>query len=171
MVEPTFKVDPNLEFQKSIDKATKELSDLTIPLTLISQDFYKSEKAIFQLKSPGQYPDLTASTKRQKRKLGYQVYPILKRTGRLEQSLTQPDSNESINQIQQKKTLIIGTRVPYATYHQNGSGNLPERKVLFIGPEAPRFATSEMVGRPSRWINILENFVIQVSSEFAQESA
>jgi phage gpG-like protein len=140
------------------------VADLRVPLSLIANDFRRSEQAIFKLKGPGQYPDLKDSTKAEKTRLGYGVYPILKRTGRLGNSLTNKAHEDAIHEIVNKDTLIVGTKVPYANPHQDGAPkiNLPMRKVLFIGPEAPRFATSDQMGRLGRWNNILNKHVLKV---------
>jgi len=149
-------------FQSALDRARRASSDLTIPLTLISRDFYKSERAIFKLQSPGQYTDLSERYKKQKRKAVGFIYPILKRNGALEKSVTEPTAPDSINQIINKNTLIIGTSVPYAYKHQYGVG-VPMRPFLFIGPEST-YASSEQAGRLTRWNNILNEYVLQVTN-------
>ena len=75
-------------FQATLTKASKQVADLSFAMGEIARDFYKSEKAIFQLKSPGGFPDLAESTKKQKTRLGIPLYPILKRSGKLEASVT-----------------------------------------------------------------------------------
>lgn len=162
MISTSYVVKNDKVVAKAIRDAFKKVGDLTIPLTQISQDFYKSEQSIFKLKSPGQYPDLAAGTKRSKTMILGSPYPILRFTGRLEKSITSPKHPESINQIINKNTLIIGTRVPYGVFQQEGTKHLPERKFLFIGPEAPRFATSQQAGRVTRWLRIIQNYVDQV---------
>ena len=150
-------------FQAAIDRAKKASADLRIPLTLIAKDFYKSQKSIFQLKGPGQYEDLKPGYKKQKKKAVGFVYPILKRTGALEKSTTDPTDSNAINQILNKDTLIIGTTVEYAAKHQFGIG-VPIRPFLFIGPES-RYATNEQSGRLGRWNNILSAYILQVTAQ------
>jgi len=164
MAFTSYVIENDESFQRAIDRARRTTADLRIPLRLIAKDFYKSERAIFALKGKGQYPDITKGTKAEKRRLGYSVYPILKRTGRLADSLTKANDDEAINEITNKTVLTIGTKVPYAAKHQEGdlSINLPQRRILFIGPEAPRFATSEQMGRPQRWNSILNDYVLKV---------
>lgn len=166
-VATSYIVDNDRKFRNAINRARKVTDDLRIPLTLISKDFYKSEKAIFQLKGPGQYPDLADSTKRQKRKAGFSIYPILRRKGRLEKSITTPNHADSINRIINKTVLVIGTKTPYGIFHQSDAPRkkIPLRKFLFIGPEAPRFATSDQMGRTQRWLNILNEFVLQKTQQ------
>ncbi len=158
----SYKIGNDKAFKAAIERAKTVTSDLTIPLTLISKDFYRSERAIFMLKGPGQYEDLKERTKRDKQRLGFSVYPILKRTGKLEGSVTNPTDPNAVNQIVNKRTLIIGTTVDYAGYHQSDRPRkkIPLRKFLFIGPESS-FANSDQQGRVGRWMNIMNDFVIQ----------
>lgn len=158
----SYTIENDKAFQAAIARAKAVTDDLRIPLTLISKDFYKSEKAIFMLKGPGQYPDLKEKTKADKIKGGFSVYPILKRTGRLEGSVTNPTHADAVNQIINKRTLIIGTTVPYGVYHQSDRGRvkIPLRKFLFIGPEST-FANSDQQGRVGRWMNIMNEFVMK----------
>lgn len=157
-------------FIQTLRDAAEVVSDLRIPFGLISRDFYKSERAIFGLKGPGQYPPfkgekdkdgLTSYQKRKRKKFGFD-YPLLVATGALAASITQSNAKGSINLIT-PLSLTIGTSIPYGIYHQSDSprSKVPLRKFVFIGPEAPRFATSDQVGRLDRWTKIIEDFVIK----------
>lgn len=157
----SYEVDNDKKFQKALAEAGKRVANLTTPLNLIANDFYKSERAIFQLKSAGQYPDLADRTKQFKIGLLGTPYPILRLTGKLEASLTKRGDANAVNDILGKKTLVIGTLVDYGVYHQSDKPRsvIPLRKFLFIGPEAPKFATSEQMGRLERWMSILSDYV------------
>lgn len=181
MAFTSYDVDADKKFAAAIARARLVTDDLTIPLTQISKDFYKSEKAIFMLKSAGKYPDLSTKPFRafwknvhpyahlyeggykqyKQENFGFQ-YPILKRTGRLEASLTNPADADAVNQIINKRTLIIGTEVEYGIYHQSDAPRtkIPLRKFLFIGPEST-FATSDQQGRVGRWLNIMNSHVLK----------
>lgn len=159
----SYSVDNDRIFSRALARVRATTNDLTIPLTLISKDFYRSERAIFQLASEGKYPDLKQATKNYKQlNFGF-IYPILKRTGRLAKSLTDATAGEAINVISNKKSLVIGTRVPYGIYHQSDKPRLkiPLRKFLFIGPEAPSFANDDQMGRLERWANTMNDYVLQ----------
>jgi phage gpG-like protein len=166
----SYKVDNDKKFSKAIDKASKKVADLRLPLALISKDFYRSEKAIFQLGGPGQYEDLAQSTIDAKERDGQPIYPILmgigRGRGRLAESVTNPRSPDAINQIINKRTLLIGTEVEYGVYHQSDKprSKIPLRKFLFIGPES-RFANNDQKGRLSRWTNILSAYVVKKTGE------
>ena len=159
----SYSVDNDRRFRNALARAQVEVTDLTIPLTLISKDFFKSQKAIWALKGPGQYPDLAKSTKKKREREGRPYYPILKRSGLLEKSMTDPRDANAIAEIVNKQGLILGTRVSYGIFHQSDRGRkkIPLRKFLFIGPEAKKFATSDMMGRPERWLNIINSFILE----------
>ncbi len=186
----SYVLENDREFAATLKDAAEIVEDFRIPFGLISRDFYKSEKAIFGLKSPGQYPAFKGSggsvqasslgksrgdtryrrtvynvseggkspyQKRKLKKYGFD-YPLLVASGRLAASITQPNAPGSVNIIT-KLSLTIGTTVPYGIYHQSDEprSKMPLRKFVFIGPEAPRFATSDQMGRLQRWIGYVED--------------
>jgi hypothetical protein len=166
MAEPTFSysVDNDRRFREAVAKAAAQIGDLTIPLTLISQDFYKSERAIFSLQGPGQYPPISPKYAKAKlRRYGF-IYPLLKASGRLATSMLDPTDGDAINFIDRGGTrLTIGTTVPYGIYPQSDAPRQkqPLRKFLFIGPEAAQFATSEQMGRLQRWLGIVNDYTVK----------
>lgn len=162
MAFTSYEVDNDKSFQRAIDRASKTVDDLRVPFALILLDFHQSQKAIFKLRGPGQYPDLSPKYKIAKQKAVGFIYPILKRTGALEKSTTTPNSEGSIAQISKKK-LTIGTSLPYGVFHQSDAprDKIPLRKFLFIGPEAKRFAIKKTAGRTERWLNIMNSFVLK----------
>jgi phage gpG-like protein len=74
--------------------------------------------------------------------------------------VTGTPNKDSIVQIG-AKSLVVGTKVPYGAFHQSNRPRtrLPQRKFLFIGPEAGRSAPSEITGRLSRWMQIIDEGV------------
>lgn len=150
-------------FNRGLERAKRVTSDLRVPLTLIAIDFYRSQKSIFDStrKGPGQYADLSQAYKAAKMKEVGFVYPILKRTGLLEESVTNAASKNGGYVIINKDTLVFTTRVPYAEYLQNGTSKMPARPFFLLGPEAPRYATEDMMGRVGRWLRTLNNFVLE----------
>lgn len=155
----SYVVDNDKKFRNALERVSVDIKDLRIPFGLIAKDFYRSERAIWNLKSPGLYPDLAPSTKADRIRRGQPIYPILRRSGFLEASMTNPNDPDAICRIT-PDSLTIGTTVPWAIYHQSDKPRtrLPQRKFLFIGPEAPRFASSDQQGRLQRWLGILEGF-------------
>ena len=165
----SYSVDNDRSFRNALIEAGKKVTDFRIPFALISADFYKSQQAIFKLGSQGQYPDYknggpnSPYAKRKKKKVGF-IYPLLVSSGALAQSTLGPSNQGSIN-IRNSRELTIGSSISYGIYHQSDAARtkIPLRKFLFIGPEAPRFAKSEQVGRLQRWLAIIKDHVINTS--------
>lgn len=160
-IEVKFDIKDQQRFQDAINRAKAATEDLRVPLTLIAKRWFKGNQAIFQLGSPGKYVDLSANYKKTKmQKYGF-IYPILKATGALASSITEPTDPNAISEIVNKDTLLLGTRIEYGVYHQSDSGRsrLPRRPFLFAGDEA--FAPESMRDNPKIWLEILNNFVLQ----------
>jgi len=163
----SYSVDNDNSFKAALKRAAQVTQDLRIPFGLILADFYRSQQAIFKLQSPGLYPDFknggpnSKYALRKQRDVGFK-YPLLVRKGALAASLLGPKNPGSISNID-RLSMYFGTDIPYAIYHQSDKPRhkIPQRKVLFIGPEAPRFANSEQQGRLQRWNNILNDFVLK----------
>lgn len=124
------------EVNSLLKKMRKATTDLTPFLVSVAEELRQSRKAIFKLESRGAYPELNKRYKKRKQKEVGFAYPILKRTGRLEKSVTE-EGGENIAEIKNKRVLIFGTEVPYSSYHQKGKG-VPLRKFLFIGADETR---------------------------------
>jgi phage gpG-like protein len=161
-----FQVDPDKEFQKAIAKVVKEVDDLTIPFQEMTRSWFKSNRAIFALKSPGKYTDLTANYKKQKVKAVGFIYPILKRSGRLADSITKPDSSDAITEIINKKTLVLGSKVPYGSAHQFGTKVLPQRPWILLGAE--QTAPEEINRRRDAWVALLADYLAQKSAQLGK---
>jgi phage gpG-like protein len=153
-----YEVDPDQQFAKAVAKAIKEVDDLTIPFTLITKSWFQSNKAIFALKGPGKYTDLSEVYKDEKQNAVGFVYPILKRSGALARSITQP-GGDSIAKIINKTTLVLGSKDKKAAFHQKGMGNLPIRPVVMIGAE--QTAPPELNQRRALWIKTIVDYVAQ----------
>ena len=156
----SYSVDNDKRFQRAIDSAFRKSNDLRIPLGFVSRDWYKSEKAIFILTTRGQYPPISEPYGTQKEEaIGFK-YPLLVRTGRLSDSLLDPNAVEAIHNLG-KASLEIGTETPYAIFHQSDKARskIPLRKFLFIGPEAPRFANNDQIGRLERFVGYFQQYI------------
>lgn len=147
----TYKVNDK-EFKEALRNAEKKIGDLTLPLISISRDWFKENRALSSLKGPGQYKDLKPSTKKQKRRKWGNEYPILFASGKLLGSVTIQSSN-SVSEVINKNTLILGTSVPYAKYHQYGTKTLPVRPMVLIGAGGDKERTL------FRWTSIINNYV------------
>jgi phage gpG-like protein len=181
-----FRVDPKGSFKKALLRAGKRVDDLRIPFKLITDSFYKSNKFLFEpgkkrnvfedlsdrplyafwLKSnsravqkndgskffEGGYKDLKQKTH------GF-IYPILKASGALEESLTKPTDRNTIATVLNRKSLLLGTKLPYAPYLQFGTKKMPARPFLVVGTESGAWANStHMQRRKERWMELLEKY-------------
>lgn len=71
--------------------------------------------------------------------------PLLVRTGALFRSLTVPGAPGNVEEMDDR-SLLLGTRVPYAGHHQTGTQHLPARPMIVL--TGARFARwSEIVRR------------------------
>ena len=163
----SYSVDNDRKFRAALKKASEVSTDFRIPFGLILSDFYKSQQAIWKLKGPGKYPKFKGPINKETGKTAYQTakikavgfdYPLLVRSGSLAASLSGPNNPGSISK-NTKISLSIGTSIKYGIYHQSDESRskIPLRKFLFIGPEAPSFATSEQQGRAQRWQGYIED--------------
>lgn len=158
-----FALENEAEFKRQLERLSELTSDFRIPLNLIANDFYRSQKKIFTLQSAGKYPDLSEKYKERKfREVGF-LYPILFKTGRLAKSTL--DRNAAEAEFYLGKTeMIIGTSVPYAIYHQSDAprSRIPQRKVVFIDGGPLDEARDGKYGRRDRWGNILFSYIQQL---------
>jgi phage gpG-like protein len=139
-------------------RARDEAIDLRVPFGLITASWYKSNKAIFALKGPGKYADLKDSTKKQKKARFGHVYPILRASGVLEKSITQPGAQYGIAK-QGKQELTLGSSVPYGGYLQSGTKFMPSRPFVLLGAE--QVAPSGINNRDRVWVRMITDYVSQ----------
>lgn len=156
----SYVLENSKKFQAALKDAGEKIGNLRVPLNLIMNDFYRSEKAIFQLKGAGQYPEISKRYGLQKEGAVGFKYPLLVRTGRLAKSMLSKTAPGAVALISEQ-SLTIGTTVRYGIYHQSDEPRkkIPLRKFVFIGPEAPKFATSDQMGRTERWLGYINDYV------------
>jgi phage gpG-like protein len=92
----------------------------------IARDVAEAEVAWFATRGAGSWPPLSPDYARYKARR-WPGRPILVREGDLIQSLTMPTR---LLQERGPNTAVIGTRVPYAGYHQTGTIKMPRRAPL-----------------------------------------
>ncbi len=159
VMSSSYVVENDEKFKSAIEDAAAKVGNLSFAYKEIARDWFKSNKSIFSLKGDGLYPPLSETYKERKTKQ-YGDKPIMVRSGRLKNSLSGKPNKDSILHVG-KRTLVMGTKVPYLVYHESDDDRfvIPLRKVLFIGPEAPSSAPSDVTGRLSRFLKILETEV------------
>lgn len=176
-------IENETDFSNAIERLGKATSDFRIPFRLIASDFYKSQRKLFTLQSEGLYnplggfnydqpsPSKPGISRRQaaedekERRTGHPWNPILfGETGNLRDSTLTRSHKYSIFDLS-KQELNIGTSVPYGKYHQSDRPRtkMPYRKFVFIdGGPADRSSDSNISGRRDRWLNIMNDHVIQL---------
>ena len=76
-----------------------------------------------------------------------QASPLLVRTGALRDSLTTPGAAGSVEELD-GGSLTLGTRLPYAMFHQLGTRRMPARPLIVLSDE-----------RASKWTEIVRNAI------------
>jgi phage gpG-like protein len=81
--------------------------------------------------------------------------PILQRTGDLMRSLTTPNDPNAVR-VEERKTLTLGSRIPYAIYHQS----IDPRTVL---PRRPEIELTEPFKRSA--MHHMQTYLVQMASQ------
>lgn len=162
--------------QRTLVAAKEAGVNLTIPFSIIAKSWFASNRSIFTLQSPGQYPDYggfspesiaygtttrrEAAKRRKLRYFGF-IYPMMKAKGDLERSLTNPTDSKSVNLIINKIALYLGTKVSYAGYHQSPEPRkkMPYRPTVFLGSE--QIAPTEKRNEYTRILSVLSDSIQQ----------
>ena len=156
-----FQIQNLTAWLEAIETAKKRASDLTDPLHRIGRDWMRSNVPFFRQKSGGIFEDLSnrGSTVRVRgfgpaktgektaqiggyklqklRRWGF-IYPILRASGRLERSMTVPGDPNSLFEILNRETLILGTRAVsdqganYPAFLNEGTKFMPARPFLTV---------------------------------------
>ena len=81
------------------------------------------------------------------RRMAMQASPLLVRTGALRDSLTTPGAAGRVEELD-GGALTLGTRLPYAMFHQLGTRRMPARPLIVLSDE-----------RASKWTEIVRNAI------------
>jgi phage gpG-like protein len=73
--------------------------------------------------------------------------PLLVRTGTLRDSLIGPTAPGHVEELE-AQSLTLGSRVPYALFHQLGTRHMPARPLIVLSGE-----------RTERWVEILRSAI------------
>lgn len=106
----------------------------------IAREFYISEDEQFESEgakgASGRWTPLSDPYARFKAER-FPGETILRATGALQSSLTDPDALDAIFQVDARE-IVIGSKVPYAVAHHRGGGRLPSRPVISLSEEQKR---------------------------------
>ena len=160
------------QYDEAVKEALKNVKSLKPVFIQIAREFYKTNRAIFTLKSAGKYTDfkgklgrdgMTPYQRFKNRVIGNRGYPLLKLTGRLEESITVRGSAEAVEEMSDS-SLVIGTRVPYGIYHQSemARSKIPYRPFLFLDPATTAVAPDGSLSRRSEaWVRMINQYVMR----------
>lgn len=131
----TLEVGGVAEFDRVFSRAGAVISDLRPVWEEIKQEFFEIEQDQFQSSgtkgASGKWKELSPLTQARKIKK-YGTFAVvagpLIATERMYKSLTRQTDDTVFESDAQ--SMVIGTKVPYAKYHQRGGRNLPQREVI-----------------------------------------
>jgi phage gpG-like protein len=130
-----------VQMDRGIARFADGVSDYRPIWAVIEDDFYALEKRQFQTEGAeggDPWQELSPAYGAWKEEQ-FPGKPILERTGELMASLTEPNHPQGVR-IEERKTLTLGTRVPYAIYHQSiqPRRRLPRRPEIMVTEEFKR---------------------------------
>lgn len=124
-------IDGQAKFDGAFRVLAEGLTDLRPVWPEIELQFFRAELEQFSsegARGGARWQPLSARYAKWKAKR-YPGKPILQRTGRLLRSLSVVGGPDSVR-IVEPMSLTLGTRMPYAGYHQRGAKRLPQREPL-----------------------------------------
>jgi len=148
-----FRVEVKGEEQiaRAFSRFGESVSDLSEAFREIADDFHKIEANQFESEggygSGGWKPLSVAYAKR--KPLGR---PLLVLSGLMKESLV-GETPYSIEKIQPLEARL-GTKVPYAIYHQTGTTKMPKRPLIQLTE-----------GDKSRWLKIIQRYLVKAAKE------
>ncbi len=144
----SFEVDGEKQFHRAIDGVKESCKSLKPAFEEIVKNFYETEEKQFVGQGAFQgnkmwdrLSPLYADWKFDH----FGALPILTLTGALRNSLTIPGAEGNINEITDT-SMIVGTNIPYAIYHQKGTSRMPARPPIRLSEEQKK-----------EWNSILHN--------------
>jgi phage gpG-like protein len=138
MFQFDFEVAGELQVSRLFSRFGEKVADITPALKKIRSSFYQIEKK--QFSSQGGYGSagwapLSEAYAVRKAKL-FPGKGILEATGDLRKALTQSGAFGNVD-ILEHSSLVVGTNIGYAVYHQKGTKKMPQRKPIEL-PEQER---------------------------------
>lgn len=116
------------EFDRAFNRVSSEIKDFTAVWEKVSDWLKRRTKRQFDNQGGDNRWQALSIGYAKWKQIEYPNKPILQRTGRMIDSLTEATA-DSVNRAS-KTSLEFGTSVPYAKYHQAGAGDLPQRKIF-----------------------------------------
>lgn len=133
-------VDGVERLNRAFNRTEGFVADMRNFAPAIAQEFYRAEREQFQTEgsagASGKWSPLSTPYARFKAER-FPGETILRATGALEASLTDPDAFDAIFRADERE-IVLGTKVPYARAHQRGAGRLPSRPPISLSETQKR---------------------------------
>jgi|GEM_PF-730631 len=132
-----FKMDiaGEVQLDRGIARFAEGVGDYRPIWPVIADDFYAEEKEQFASEGSAGGEAWTPLSPAYAgwKEVHFPGMPIMQRTGDLERSLTSAGDPNSVR-VETRKALTLGTRVPYAIYHQSldPRTKLPRRPIIML---------------------------------------
>ena len=140
MLQITLGITGDEELAAAFQAMSRSVSDWRPYWPTIAAVFYESTRQRFASDGFGTWPRLSDGYAKWKIK-NFPGEGILSATGNLRRSLTDRFGPNAVYE-EEPQSLLLGTNIPYATYHQYGTSKMPPRPPIGLRPTDPDLMTS-----------------------------
>lgn len=141
----SFEISGAKEFDRAFNRVGEHVSDLRPVWEHAEKAFYRLENEQFKSEGAkgrsGKWKELTRPYAERKA-IDYPGQPILRRTGRLEKSLTGHTADSVL--VKDKLEFGIGTNLFYAAFHQEGTSKMTARPPISFSDDQRTVLTKEI---------------------------
>jgi phage gpG-like protein len=161
LVKIRFEVANEVQLSRAFETGIYKFNNLEKPFGIMADDFFRTMAAVFV--SEGAYEGgnrwkaLSPAYARWKARY-FPGRKILELNGRMKDSLTIKGNSDNVLEIN-PDSLVVGTRVPYAIYHQTGTPKMPMRKIIELTNE-----------QKLRWVHIMHAYIRDITESIAKTS-
>ena len=150
----TFEIVGEEQIKRSFSRFAENVNNATEPFKEIAADFKKIEQNQFESEGSyggGSWAELSKNYSEWKAK-NFPGAKILVLSGLMRESLIgeNPYYVENIQPLY----MEVGTRVPYAIYHQQGGSKLPQRKIINLTEDDK-----------TRWVKIFQAWLVREANK------
>ncbi len=161
LVKIRCEVANEVQLSRAFETGIAEFLDLRKPFSMMADEFFESMANVFSAEGAfeerSRWQELSPAYAKWKAR-HFPGRKILERTGRMKRSLTTKGGPDNVLEIT-PKSLSVGTRVPYAMYHQKGTSRMPMRKIIELTNAQKR-----------RWVRIMHTYMYGVAAIIAKTS-
>lgn len=159
LVRIRFEIANEVQFSRAFETGVAKFLHLEIPFGTMADDFFQSMSNVFAAEGAFEERGKWAALSPAYAKWKARHFPgrkILELNGRLKNSLIMKGGPDNVLEIT-PDTLTVGTRVPYAIYHQTGTPKMPQRKIIEL--------TS---AQKLRWVHVMHEYMKEVADTIAR---